>query len=658
MSWGNLIKPWVSLAKGTSETLKEFFRPPVTRRYPEEPADLSSRWRGPLRLRGIMDDQPPPVTDATPEEFNGLMQELHATNKVAPCMGGCPANVDARGQNALAAAGRAAEAYDLVRRRNILPGVLGYVCNNPCEDVCRRSYFEEPLAIRQLHRHCYEMYDREVRSADTTGGYLRKRHTRPESVAIIGAGPAGLATSFDLLQMGYRVTIHEREELPGGLLATGIPPYRLDRGVLSTEIQDLRHMGVQMELGVNVGQDITMRELREQHDAVVVAVGYSGGRVLPLPGADAAGVWSALDFLRQYCLGLGCQLGRRIVVVGGGDVGCDCSRSALRCGATHSIQATLEAPEEMPAQKIESEGAREEGVEFMHSWGPDSILTEKGSVAGIRLKKVASRFDQQGNWNPQFTGESRDVSCDAVIFAVGQSLQLGFLQEEDVKMDDHGRPIVDRATGECNVPGLFFAGDIATGPATIIIAMGQAHETALSVHRHIQGRGLRQDRKAPVHPPSYYLKKLYAASPMELMEPSNRRIHMPESDPQERRHSSEQVELGWTEDEARHESIRCMRCQTHYCVACTLCARVCPDNCIDVQAHDTGYERRVSRYDFFMEWCCFCGLCQDICPTQSLTLAPSFDYVSSSRKHFFYDRSQMVRPSPRKDLIQDKDGKP
>src|SRR5665811_1579985 len=162
MSWGNLIKPWVSLAKGSSETLKEFFRPPVTRRYPEEPADLSSRWRGPLRLRGIMDDQPPPVTDATPEEFNGLMQELHATNKVAPCMGGCPANVDARGQNALAAAGRAAEAYDLVRRRNILPGVLGYVCNNPCEDVCRRSYFEEPLAIRQLHRHCYEMYDREA----------------------------------------------------------------------------------------------------------------------------------------------------------------------------------------------------------------------------------------------------------------------------------------------------------------------------------------------------------------------------------------------------------------------------------------------------------------------------------------------------------------
>lgn len=658
MIWDDLLGPWVSLAKGSYETLRELFRPAVTRRYPQDPAEISPRWRGPLRLRGVMDEQPPPVTDAPPEDFNPLMQELHAEKRVAPCMGGCPANVDARGQNALVAAGRAAEAYEVVRRRNIMPGVLGYVCNNPCEDVCRRSYFEEPLAIRQLHRHCYEVYDREVRNNGHHTPSLHREPTRTESVAVIGAGPAGLAVSFDLIQMGYKVTIYERETVAGGLLATGIPLYRLDREVLFTEIEDLRKMGIRMELGVTVGEDITVAELREKHEALVVAVGYSAGRVLPLPGADAAGVWSALDFLYQYCMGRSCHLGERVVVIGGGDVGCDCSRSALRCGATRSIQATLETAEEMPAQEIESGGAREEGVDFLHRWGPDSIIAEDGRVTGIRLKKVASRFDETGQWNPQFTGETQDIPCDAVIFAVGQGLQLEFLDEEGVEKDDRGRPLVDTATGTGNIPGLFFAGDVATGPATIIIAMGQAHETALSVHRYLQDREIAEDRRPPVHPPAYYLQKPYAPSPLELMEAENRRVPMPEADPTERRRTDRQIERGWAEDEAHQESIRCMRCQTHYCVACTLCARVCPDNCIDVRAYDTGYERRVSRYDFFMEWCCFCGLCQDICPTQTLTLAPSFDYVSTSRRDFLYDRRNMLRPSPGEDPILDKDGMP
>ncbi|MCL5942309.1 MAG: NAD(P)-binding protein, partial [Actinobacteria bacterium] len=214
MRWEDLLKPWLSIAKGGVQTFRQMVSPPTTILYPYEPAPLSPRWRGPLRLRGVMDDQQPPVTDAPPLEFNDLMNELHEQRKIAPCQGGCPANVDARGQNALVAAGRTIEAYNLVRRRNILPGVLGYVCNNPCEDVCRRAYLDDPIAIRQLHRECFAVYDREARFP----GHLRSLVYRTEHVAVVGAGPAGLAVGYDLVQIGYRVTIYDREEIPGGLL--------------------------------------------------------------------------------------------------------------------------------------------------------------------------------------------------------------------------------------------------------------------------------------------------------------------------------------------------------------------------------------------------------------------------------------------------------
>ncbi len=337
MTWDDLIRPWVSIAKGSAATFKQMVSPPTTIIYPYEPARPEPRWRGPLRLRGVMDLEPPPVTDAGPLEFNDLMTGLHDEQRIAPCQGGCPANVDARGQNALVAAGRALEAYNIVRRRNILPGVLGYVCNNPCEDVCRRSYLDDPLAIRQLHRECYEIYDRETRRP----GHLRSLVRREEHVAIVGSGPAGLAVAYDLVQIGYRATIYDREEVPGGLLTTSIPLYRLDRRVVQNEINDLVELGVELRLGVEVGRDITLDRLRAEHDAVVVAVGYSGGRTLPIPGHDAKGVWSAIDFLYAYTMDKKPVVGPRVVVIGGGDVSADCSRSALRCGATESTIAML-----------------------------------------------------------------------------------------------------------------------------------------------------------------------------------------------------------------------------------------------------------------------------------------------------------------------------
>ncbi len=657
MKLGDIFRPWTSILKGTGETLKQMMEPPTTIQYPREPAQVDARWRGPLRYRGVMDDQDPPVTDAGPLEFNELLNELHDQQKVAPCIGGCPGNVDARGQNALVAAGREVEAYVNTRRRNILPAVLGYVCPAPCEDVCRRSHLDDPIAIRQLHRHCYEVYDREVRRP----GHLKNLVWREEKVAIIGAGPAGLAVGYDLIQMGYRAIIYEREEIPGGLLVTSVPLYRLPRDVVAKEIEDLVEMGLEIRTGVEVGKDITLEELRQTHDAVVVAVGYSAGRKLPLPGADAPGVWSALDFLYAYTMDKGCDVGDTVVTIGGGDVAADCSRSALRCGAKKSIQAMLEIREEMPGQDIEVEGAIEEGVHLMHRWGPDSVIVEDGQVTGIKLKKISSRFDETGKWNPQFTGQSKIVKCDTVIFAVGQRLNIDFLKGTGVKYDDVGRPLVNPVTGECGVEGLFLAGDLATGPKTIIIAMGQGHETAISVHRHIQGEPISEPgRLAPVHPPEYYLQEVYQQSSDEVLTdtPGGRRRPMPEADPKLRRNTNQQVELGWPKGVGHEEAVRCMRCQTHVCVACTMCARVCPDNCIAVEGYDTGYVRRVTRYDFVMEWCCFCGLCEDICPTQTLDLVASFDYARRSRKDLFIDKDTMARPFEGPEEILDRDGWP
>ncbi len=656
MSWESLLKPWVGMARGHMETLKQMVSPPVTRMYPKEPAQLSPRWRGPLRLRGVMDHEPPPVTDAEPLGFNDLMTELHEQRRIAPCQGGCPANVDARGQNALVAAGRYIEAYNLVRRRNVLPAVLGYVCNNPCEDVCRRSFLDDPIAIRQLHRDCYEVYDREARFP----GHLENLVYRPEHVAVIGAGPAGIAAAYDLVQMGYRVTVYERERLPGGLLVTSVPLYRLDRKVVAQEIADIAELGVEFSFGVNVGVDITLERLRAEHDAVVVAAGYTGGRVLPIPGHEAEGVWSAIDFLYAYCMGEDPKVGPEVVVIGGGDVGCDCSRSALRCGATLSMQAHVEDREGMPAQEVEVSGAIEEGVVLLSEWGPDEILVENGKVAGIRLRKVASRFDASGKWDLKYSDEVTELACQSVIFAVGQRLNVDFLKGSGVEFDAQGRPLCDQSTGATALDGVFLAGDLATGPRTIIIAIGQAHETALSVHRHIQGLPLTEGRRPPVHPPEYYLEKPYAPNPpdFEHFGPGGRRVHMPESNPRVRVRTGEQVELGWPKGDGHREAIRCMRCQTHVCVACTLCARVCPDNCIDVAGHDTGFERRVERYDFMMEWCCFCGFCQDVCPTQTLSLAADFDYAERERREFFYDREKMLRPFDKPDEMPNKDGLP
>jgi NADPH-dependent glutamate synthase beta subunit-like oxidoreductase/Pyruvate/2-oxoacid:ferredoxin oxidoreductase delta subunit len=519
-------------------------------------------------------------------------------------------------------------------------------------------------------------------------------------VAIVGAGPSGLAVAYDLVQMGYRATIYEREEHPGGLLVTGVPLYRLDREVVANEIGDLVEMGVEIKTGVEVGRDVTLQELRDTHDAVVVAAGYSGGRVLPLPGADAHGVLSALDFLRHYCLGLDCAVGPRVVVVGGGDVGCDCSRSALRCGASESYQIIRETMEEMPAQDLEARGALEEGVVFKERWNPVEVLTKAtpkrrgkakavagadppadpppaadanpagaadapaaSHVVGMRFQRIIELFDEEGRLRaePILVDEFMEVACDTVIFAIGQGLQLGFLEGSGVAMDNRGRPLVDLATGASSVPGLFFAGDVASGPKTIIIAIGQAHETAISVHRYLQHQDLTADRRPPVHPPQYYLQKVYAPSPDEVIGdggPGGRRVAMPESEPETRVALGAQVELGWPKGDGHREAIRCMRCQTHVCVACTMCARVCPDNCIAVEGDDTGYKRTVARYDFVMEWCCFCGLCQDICPTQTLSLAADCDYARTSRRAFFYDRRAMLRPFDGPQVLENKDGLP
>ncbi len=649
---GRFFSAFYGMWRGGRQTMREAFRPAFTTQYPDELLEVSPRWRGPLRLRGIMNDEPPPVTSASPIEYNKLLADLDAKRRLAPCIGECPGNVDGRGQNALIAAGEAARAYELVRERNTLPGVLGFACPNPCENVCRRSYFEEPISIRQLHRAAYDAYHARPRP------HLTSDVTRKQRVAVVGAGPAGLTVGYDLLRLGYGVTAFDRYPEPGGLLLSGVPIYRLDRNVLRNEVEDLREMGMEFHCEVDVGPDIPLEKLREDYDAVVLAIGLSRPRKITVPNVDAPRSIAAMEFLPQCNMGGKPEVGDTVIVIGAGDVSVDCARSALRFGAKKVFKIMLEMPDEAPAQDREVEEELAEGVIHMCRWGPKEVLVdEKGETKGLRIRKCSRVFDEAGHFSPKFIDELDEMQADTVIWAVGQGADTQFLSGTGIGIDPLGNLVLDRATSQTTFPDVFAAGDISGGPGTIIKAMSAAHETAISVHRFLEGQDLKAKREAQYHPRFYrYVRSGLAERETSSQEP---RALMPLSDPHRRlRDPHLQEELGLAPQMAKVEAMRCLRCQTQACVGCSLCARVCPDNCITVEKEDDGVTRKVTRWDFKMEWCCFCGLCQDICPTQTLSCSAEYHTASRGRGTYEYDLERMLRDFDGPQEVQCKDGWP
>lgn len=632
------VQGWRSIAAGLGITAKRaLFEKPHTVRYPIEKVDLSPRWRGALRLRGVLGRDAVPLVSAHPDVYNEVVEGLYQAGRLSPCQGACPANVDPRGQNYLIAEDRVPEAYELVRERNLMPGVLGRICHHPCEQSCRRNYYDEPLAIRPLHRFAFEEY------AKVREERLEKLPvTREERVAIVGSGPSGLAAAFDLMRLGYAVTVYEKETEPGGALRSGVPTYRLPRDVLSTEIDSLVKMGLELHCGVDIGRDMPFSDLTRRYDAVLIAAGLQTSRILPIPGTDAKGVMGALPLLRDANAGRSSSVrGKRVFVIGGGNVAVDVARCALRMGATEVRQASLEADDEMPAHAWEIEEAIDEGVIMTCSVGPEEVLTERGRVTGMRVRECLSVFDETGRFAPKMGETLSDFECDVLIFSIGQGADLADLVVgSEIELDQRGNLPVDGTVFTTDVRGVFACGEVVTGPGSAIGSIATGHEAATSIHRFLSGVDLEEGR---VSRPVPVYDRYEPAHIEEGIDESRLRVAMPMVPADDRVNDFRAVELGFLRHEAMMESTRCLRCQSEVCVGCTFCARTCPDHCITVERVDDPGARCVTRYELDLSKCCFCGLCAEQCPTNALVHTGQYELSFYHREHLLFDKGEMLR---------------
>ncbi len=630
------LQRWGSVFGGLRITGRRAREKAGTIRYPFEKVELSPRWRGALRLTGVLGKDDVEAIRSEPPAYNGLIDSLYEGKQLPPCVGNCPANVDARGQNYFLADNDPVSAYELVRERNIMPGVLGRICHHPCETACRRNYYDEPIAIRPLHRIAQEAYE-EFRAERVQPLPI----TRSERVAVIGSGPSGLAAALDLMRLGYEVTCFEKDRIPGGALVSGVPSYRLPRDVLATEIDDLVRMGMRLITKVEIGTDVPIDHLIGEFDAVLIAAGLQESRILPLPGADAEGVVGALPFLRAGNFkGDAGVKGKRVMVIGGGNVAVDCARVALRVGASEVRQSSLEGFDELPAHPWEIEEALDEGVISNCGYGPTEVLVEDGKVVGMRMQTCLSVFDAQGRFSPQFSDEYTDFECDVVIFAIGQAPALrNMVGGSDLVLTERGLLPVDGSLMSTAVESVFACGEVVTGPGSCIASIASGHEAADSIHRYLSGKALGEDRVyRPV--PVY---DHYAAATLEGVERSRRRPVMPMAKGEERADDFRPVELGFTRLEGLAEAARCLRCDSEVCVGCTFCARTCPDYAIQVERIDDPGERCVTRYDMDLTKCCFCGLCAEQCPTGALRHTGQYELSFYHRDIAVFDREEMAR---------------
>jgi len=633
------IERWKSLSTGLGITAKRSIPPANTLRYPTVKLEMTPRWRGALVLRGALGrDEIPILADPSPV-YNAQIDGLYRKERLAPCVGNCPANVDARGQNYFIAENRHIEAYELVRTRNVMPGVLGRICHHPCENACRRNYYDEPVAIRPLHRIAYEAYQADKPVLEPMPV------TQEKTVAIIGSGPSGLAAALDLMIQGYKVTMYEKEEKPGGALYSGVPSYRLPREVLHGEIYDLVALGLDLRCGIEIGRDVPLDHLIGEYDAVLIAVGLHESRILPLPGHKAEGVRGALDFLKAAnWKGDAGVKGKRVLVVGGGNVAVDVARCAIRTGATEVRLACLEGDTEMPCHPWEIEEALDEGVIAMCSLGPEEVLERDGKVVGMKMRECISVFDESGRFSPVFGDNYSEFEVDVVVFAVGQYSILGsIVAGTDIVLTERGLLPVDGTLFTTDHPGVFACGEVVTGPGSAIGSIATGHEAATSVHRYLQGESVSADRTprpVPVYPK-------YQVATLEGVEEARTRIEMPMARGEDRAKDFRQVELGMTHLEGLQEAARCLRCQSEVCVGCTFCARTCPDYAIQVERVDDPGQRRLARYELDLSKCCFCGLCAEQCPTDALCHTKQYELSFYHRDLMLFDSDEMLRsPEP------------
>ena len=607
------------------------------------------------------------------------------------CQAACPVHTDARGYVRAIAEGRFHDAYLIARGPNPFASICGRVCGAPCETACRRGKVprvdddgmfvanDRPVSIRALKRFVCELNGPEARStkavlsevenfepavaanAEEMAALLRSaldgrlQLGNDEAIAIIGAGPAGLSAAHDLALLGFRPVVFETESVPAGMLAVGIPAYRLPREVIAREIEVIRALGVEIRCGVTVGRDISFEELRRQYAAVILAVGAKSSRALGLPGEQGPGVFGGVDLLRAVSLGEPVSTGRNVVVIGGGNVAYDVARSVVRQiafdtartaarlpGTSRVRLVSLEGLEEMPADTVEIAEGDEEGVERLNGWGPLAIERDPatGNVTGVKFRRCLRVYDENRKFSPVYDdADILTVECDSVMLAVGQAPQLGFLNDggTDVEQFRPGWPKVDPATLATTADGVFVCGDLAHGTRLLIDAVASGKAAARSVYRYLTGRPLTVHSLTAHIPLDRYRR--------ERGYESIRRAHPPSADPDERlSHPEALVELPYAAEQAMREASRCLDCGVTpvfdgaRCVLCGGCADVCPTLCLKLtplsavemtadlrRAVDEtlGPDADLSEHSIILkdeDRCIRCAACAMRCPADAITM--------------------------------------
>ena len=495
----------------------------------------------------------------------------------APCKTACPAHIAVQGYLKLAAQGKYKEALQLIKRDNPFPAVCGRICNRRCEDACTRGTIDQAVAIDEVKRFIAQQ-DLNAETRFVPEKVIPKVDGEfEEKIAIIGGGPAGLSCAYYLAEKGYRPTVFEKEKQPGGMLMHGIPEFRLEKDVIEAEIDVLRALGVEFRCGVEVGRDVTIPELREQgYKGFYVAIGLQSGGRLGVPGEDAEGVKAGIELMREVNLEGKKSLSGRVVVIGGGNIGADVARTALRCGAEKVSLYCLEDYDSMPMGVEDRTECEEDGIEIHAGWGQTEILAENGRCSGIRFRKCLSVRNAEGRFAPTFDDNTtEEVPCDMVLYCIGQKVDWkGLLTGTAVELNPNGTAKADPVTYQTAEPGLFVGGDVYTGQKFAIDAIAAGKQGAVSLHRWVQDATLTIGRDK-----------------REFIELDKNNLLLEEASydntPRQRigynetlRKTFKDGRVAFTEEQVKAETARCLGCgasvvDPNKCIGCGICTTRC-----------------------------------------------------------------------------------
>ena len=496
-----------------------------------------------------------------PEEWDENYKDNSQINcyetGTSPCKTACPAHIAIQGYIKMAAEGRYLDALKLIKLDNPFPAVCGYVCNRRCEDACTRGTVDQPVAIDEIKKFIAEQ------EINEKNRFVPDRRTKrlskedyEEKMAVIGAGPAGLSCAFYLRNMGYPVTVFEKEKKLGGMLTLGIPAYRLPRDIIDAEIEVLKIMGVEFKTGVEIGKSKSLDDLRKDgYKAIFLGIGAQNGSAMNIPGEDSKSVISGIDFMKDINRGNKPQIGKKVVVVGGGNVAMDVARSAIRlCDDVTVVYRRKET--DMPADPAEVAEAKAEGVKFQFESKPVEVITSKNAVTALKC-------------------ENGDVPCDTIITAIGQKVDLGGIEAGDMKFTEKGTIVADPVTYQTNQPDVFVGGDVYTGPKFAIDAIAAGHEAAISMHRFVhkgQSLTLARNRRDFIE-----LDKDNILLDTSSFDSSSRQVN----ERIKKNFKSDKCDIKtFTEEQVKKEASRCLGCgatevDENKCIGCGLCTTRC-----------------------------------------------------------------------------------